>query len=59
MRRRLASQGSEDDTSNLPVFISPSEIKYYTDDISSHKQVITIYNPYAYTLKYKGNFDNT
>lgn len=53
MRRRQASQGGEEDANNLPVFISPSEIKYYADDISTHKQVITIYNPYAYTLKYK------
>jgi len=27
--------------------------KYYADDISTHKQVVTIYNPYGYTLKYK------
>lgn len=53
MRRRQSSQGSEDDGS-LPVFISPSELKYYADDISTHKQVVTIYNPYSYTLKYKG-----
>jgi len=52
MRRRLTSQCS-DDEGTLPVFISPSDLKYYSDDISSHKQVLTIYNPYGYTLKYK------
>ncbi|XP_063681615.1 motile sperm domain-containing protein 1-like isoform X3 [Bolinopsis microptera] len=52
MRPRQTSQGSDDD-GTLPVFISPTELKYYTDDISSHKQVVTIYNPYSYTLKYK------
>lgn len=50
MRRRQTSVGSDDD---LPVFVSPSELRYYTDDICTHKQVITIYNPYSYTLKYK------
>ena len=54
MRPRQTSQGSDDD-GNLPVFISPTELKYYADDISAHKQVVTIYNPYSYTLKYKGN----
>lgn len=52
MRPRQTSQGSDDD-GNLPVFISPTELKYYADDISAHKQVVTIYNPYSYTLKYK------
>lgn len=52
MRPRHTSQGSDDD-GTLPVFISPTELKYYADDISSHKQVVTIYNPYGYTLKYK------
>ena len=57
MRPRQTSQGSDDD-GTLPVFISPTELKYYTDDISSHKQVVTIYNPYSYTLKYKGRSGN-
>lgn len=52
MRRRQASTCSDDEGS-LPVFVSPSELIYYADDISSHKQVLTIYNPYGHSLKYK------
>jgi len=52
MRRRQASTCSDDEGS-LPVFVSPSELTYYADDISSHKQVLTIYNPYGHSLKYK------
>lgn len=51
MRRRQAS--TCDDEGSLPVFVSPSELIYYADDISSHKQVLTIYNPYGHSLKYK------
>ncbi|XP_071798908.1 motile sperm domain-containing protein 1-like [Asterias amurensis] len=37
----------------LPVFVFPTEIVYYVDDRSSHKQVLTVYNPYEFTLKFK------
>ena len=41
----------------LPVFVFPTEIVYYVDDRSSHKQVLTVYNPYEFTLKFKGKFE--
>uniref|UniRef100_A0A2I3HN06 Uncharacterized protein n=1 Tax=Nomascus leucogenys TaxID=61853 RepID=A0A2I3HN06_NOMLE len=34
---------------NLPVFVLPSEFIFYADDQSTHKQVLTLYNP----LKFK------
>ncbi|XP_022095335.1 motile sperm domain-containing protein 1-like [Acanthaster planci] len=37
----------------LPVFVFPTELVYYADDRSSHKQVLTVYNPYDFTLKFK------
>ena len=38
----------------LPVFVFPSSLTFYTDDQSSHKQVLTLYNPYDFALKFKG-----
>ncbi|XP_033226357.1 motile sperm domain-containing protein 1-like [Belonocnema kinseyi] len=37
----------------LPVFTLPSSIKFYVDDVSSHKQILTIYNPYDFRLKFQ------
>ncbi|KAJ8030751.1 Motile sperm domain-containing protein 1 [Holothuria leucospilota] len=38
---------------SVPVFIFPTELTYYADDLSSHKQVLTLYNPYGFVLSYK------
>ena len=38
----------------LPVFVFPSSLNFFTDDQSSHKQVLTLYNPYEFPLKFKG-----
>ena len=38
----------------LPIFVFPTAINFYTDDPSSHQQVLTIYNPYDLTLKFRG-----
>ncbi|XP_022336563.1 motile sperm domain-containing protein 1-like [Crassostrea virginica] len=37
----------------LPVFVFPSSLNFFTDDQSSHKQVLTLYNPYEFPLKFK------
>jgi len=37
----------------LPVFVFPSSLNFYTDDPSSHKQVLTLYNPYEFTVLFK------
>ncbi|ELU07474.1 hypothetical protein CAPTEDRAFT_140351 [Capitella teleta] len=37
----------------LPVFIFPTSVNFFTDDQSSHKQVLTLYNPYDFLLKFK------
>ncbi|XP_077987725.1 motile sperm domain-containing protein 1-like [Glandiceps talaboti] len=44
---RLIEQGK------LPVFVFPTELVFYVDDKSSHKQVLTVYNPYDFSLKFK------
>ncbi|XP_024602351.1 motile sperm domain-containing protein 1 isoform X2 [Neophocaena asiaeorientalis asiaeorientalis] len=38
---------------NLPVFVFPTELLFYADDQSTHKQVLTLYNPYEFALKFK------
>uniref|UniRef100_A0A3P8QXD7 Motile sperm domain-containing protein 1 n=1 Tax=Astatotilapia calliptera TaxID=8154 RepID=A0A3P8QXD7_ASTCA len=38
---------------SLPVFVFPNELVFYADDQSSHKQVLTLYNPYEFALKFK------
>ncbi|CAL1614113.1 unnamed protein product [Knipowitschia caucasica] len=38
---------------SLPVFVFPTELVFYADDQSSHKQVLTLYNPYEFALKFK------
>lgn len=41
---------------SLPVFVFPTELVFYADDQTSHKQVLTLYNPYEFALKFKGQF---
>lgn len=38
----------------LPVFVFPTELFFYADEQASHKQVLTLYNPYEFALKFKG-----
>ncbi|XP_046396759.1 motile sperm domain-containing protein 1-like isoform X2 [Ischnura elegans] len=38
---------------SIPVFVFPSAINFYLEDYSSHKQVLTIYNPYEFPLRFK------
>ncbi|XP_064319023.1 motile sperm domain-containing protein 1 isoform X1 [Phalacrocorax carbo] len=38
---------------SLPVFVFPTELIFYADDQSTHKQVLTLYNPYEFALKFK------
>jgi hypothetical protein len=38
----------------LPVFVFPQNITFYLDDQSTHKQILTLYNPYDFPVKFKG-----
>uniref|UniRef100_A0A672YNI3 Motile sperm domain-containing protein 1 n=1 Tax=Sphaeramia orbicularis TaxID=375764 RepID=A0A672YNI3_9TELE len=38
---------------SLPVFVFPTELVFYADEQTSHKQVLTLYNPYEFALKFK------
>ncbi|ESP04352.1 hypothetical protein LOTGIDRAFT_136347 [Lottia gigantea] len=37
----------------IPIFVFPTSLTFYTDDQASHKQVLTLYNPYDFALKFK------
>ncbi|XP_054003036.1 motile sperm domain-containing protein 1-like isoform X1 [Hylaeus anthracinus] len=37
----------------LPVFVFPQSITFYLDDQSTHKQVLTLYNPYDFPVRFK------
>ncbi|XP_066603260.1 motile sperm domain-containing protein 1-like isoform X2 [Prorops nasuta] len=37
----------------LPVFVFPQSISFYLDDQSTHKQVLTLYNPYDFSVKFR------
>ena len=39
---------------SLPVFVFPQSLTFYADEQSSHKQVLTVYNPYEFALRFKG-----
>lgn len=38
----------------LPVFVFPQSITFYLDDQTTHKQILTLYNPYDFPVKFKG-----
>ncbi|KAG8535709.1 hypothetical protein GDO81_027915, partial [Engystomops pustulosus] len=39
--------------STVPVFVFPPTLEFYAEDQSSHKQVLTLYNPFPRVLRYK------
>lgn len=49
----MFSQPSSFGDGKLPMFVFPHSLTFYSDDQSSHKQVLTLYNPYDSPLKFK------
>ncbi|KAF3698353.1 Motile sperm domain-containing protein 1 [Channa argus] len=39
--------------SPLPVFLFPSELVFYSEQRSSHRRVLTLYNPYSFSISFK------
>lgn len=37
----------------IPVFAVPNSINFYADDPDQHKQIITLFNPYKFPVKFK------
>ncbi len=40
-----------------PVFVFPGNLDFYLDDQTTHKRVMTIYNPYETEITFKGKFN--
>lgn len=41
---------------SLPVFVNPQSLQFPIDDITSHKQTLTLYNPYEFNIRFKCKF---
>ncbi|XP_028983923.1 motile sperm domain-containing protein 1-like [Betta splendens] len=37
----------------LPVFLFPTELVFYSEQRSSHRRVLTLYNPYSFSISFK------
>lgn len=37
----------------VPIFVFPQSINFYLDDQTTHKQVLTLYNPYEFAVRFK------
>ena len=37
----------------LPVFVFPEELKFISEDEAAHKQILTLYNPYDFNIKFQ------
>lgn len=37
----------------LPVFVSPDELQFVSEEESSHKQILTLFNPYDFNIRFK------
>ncbi len=40
--------------SKIPVFVFPNSMTFFLEDKTTHKRVLSLYNPYDYTIKYRG-----
>uniref|UniRef100_H2XZL7 SUN domain-containing protein 2-like n=1 Tax=Ciona intestinalis TaxID=7719 RepID=H2XZL7_CIOIN len=61
-RQKLAGSNSPDSQrassvlqtkQKLPVYVSPDKVTFYLDDRSTHSRILTIYNPYDFSVYYK------
>lgn len=44
---------SSPDRAELPVLVNPARLKFVADEYSTHKQTLTIYNPFQFAVNYK------
>ena len=45
-------------SSSLPIFVFPEELQFVEADRASHKQILTIYNPYSFSVRFKGTWND-
>ena len=53
MHRTVQSTSLTED--KLHVFVFPTSLNFYSDDSSTYQAAVTLYNPYDFTIKYKGS----
>eukprot|EP00164_Ancoracysta_twista_P002107 GFYU01002783.1.p1 GENE.GFYU01002783.1~~GFYU01002783.1.p1 ORF type:complete len:240 (-),score=41.25 GFYU01002783.1:82-801(-) len=51
--RRRPPQQAPAQASQIPVLVVPPEITYIADTVVTHKQTLTLYNPYDFPMKFK------
>jgi hypothetical protein len=39
---------------NFPVFVFPVSLEFYLSARHTHKQLLTVYNPYDFSVNFKG-----
>jgi hypothetical protein len=44
---------NSDEMESLPVFVNPQTLQFPIDDITLHKQTLTLYNPYEFNIRFK------
>lgn len=42
----------------VPVFVSPQSLTFSLEDKQSHRQIITLFNPYDFPVRFKGKFND-
>lgn len=42
----------------IPVFVFPHSVTFYLEDQTTHKQVLTLYNPYEFPVRFAGKWLN-
>ena len=46
--------GRSEKNKKLPVFVFPEDLQFCVEDESTHKQILTIYNPYEFNIRFEG-----
>lgn len=44
----------EQNLRKVPVFVFPTSLKFFLNSRETHKQLLTLYNPYDFPVRFKG-----
>jgi len=53
---KMSSSSTSIMDGRIPVFVFPVQLDFYYDDQTTHKRVVTIYNPYEFDVTFKVKF---
>ena len=57
-RMASSSSSSGGGAAPRPVFVFPGALDFYLEDQTTHKRVLTIYNPFDVDIFFKGTYSN-